>query len=765
MKIIEGSLPQRAAWRVLIPITPGERLNRTWELGLELARANEGDLITAVIIPDASEQHIIRARNAIDTITQHTPLSSDLHGLIVVAANYTQGLRQLADEANIDLALAHADGLIRQNLSGLPCTVAVSRGDRIDPTAAPGNSEQPAIARILVPTSAGPNVVHALAFLLPLTQKIEVTALYVAQEDLGSPEVALGQSHLRRVLNQLDATSHIQTKIITADSVPEAIAAEADQGYDLVILGSSRESSLDHALFGNLPKAVIEQAKIPVLVVRQPQQRLNNLYERFAWWFRSLIPRMELDERTDAYMRIRRSSRAATYYYVLIALSTLIAALGLTINSPAVVIGAMLVAPLMSPIVGTGLAIVLGDAKFVRMALGSVVRGVLLAIFLGAIIGLIYPNETLTSELLARTEPSLFDLGIALFSGIAGAYALSRSNAAGALPGVAIAAALVPPLATVGISLTTQHWQQAFGALLLFATNFVAISSATALTFLLLGFSPMPTQKERRTIQARSVRMALILLAFISILLFAFTYQLAQQTAQETEIRNTIIDNVAMITNAEIVNETEDLIIEGDLLDSAEPLQLDITARSPQTVSHARVVELQDQISADLQREVELTFTVIRVTQLDPVIPPTQTITPTVTETPTPGPTPTSTLQPTATNTAVPTNTPMPTATATIVEPTATNFPASATPTVEPTSTATATPTATATVPTAVINAPFGLNMRATPSTTAPIITRLDNQTVVVLLSGRETSDEITWQEILFNGDVGWVSAEFLAQP
>ena len=378
------------------------------------------------------------------------------------------------------------------------------------------------------------------------------------------------------------------------------------------------------------------------------------------------------------------------------------------------------------------------------------------------IIGLIYPNETLTPELLARTEPTLFDLGIALFSGVAGAYALARSNAAGALPGVAIAAALVPPLATVGIALTTQHWQQAFGALLLFATNFVAISSATALTFLLLGFSPMPTQKARRAIQARSVRMALILLAFVSILLIGFTYQLAQQSAQQAEIRTAIVNNVAMITGAEIVDDSEDLIIDGDLLSSNEPLALDITARSVQSVSHAKVVELQDQLSADLQREVELTFTVIRVTQLDPIIPPTQTATPTVTKTPTPGPTPTNTPEPTASATAQPTATTTPQPTATTV--TATNEP-TATATAEPTSTATPTPTATATVPTAVINAPFGLNLRATPSTTAPIITQLDDQTAVILLDGQQTSENIRWQEVLYEGQIGWVSEEFLSQP
>lgn len=747
MKIIEGSLPEENSWRVLVPLTPGESPRHTWELGLALAHANAGELITAVIIPDATEQQIIRARKAIETAAAHSSDHANIRGLIVVDANYEKGLHDFVEAAKIDLVLANGDGLIRQNFNAIPCAAAITRGDR---TPAPGNHDTPPIHRLLVPTAGGPNTIHALGFLLPLTPKVEITLLYVALSHLGSHEETLGHARLRQVLNQLDAVERIQTKLVSADSVADAIVAEAKEGYDLVIIGATRESSLDHVLFGNIPQAIIQRCHTPVLITREPQQRFGGLLDQLHWWFRSIIPRMELSERTETYMRIRRNSRAASYFFVLIALATLIAALGLIVNSAAVVIGAMLVAPLMSPIVGTGLAIVLGDTRFLRMALGSVLQGVLLAVVLGAIAGLLHLNEPLTPELMARTQPSLLDLAIALFSGLAGAYALSRSNAAGALPGVAIAAALVPPLATVGISLTGGHWQEAAGASLLFFTNFVAISSATALTFLLLGFRPTPTQKERRSVQIRSVRVALIMLGLVSLLLIGFTYRLAQQANERADVHRVIINSVAEVTQAEVVDSATDLRIEGDLLNNSEPLLLDITARSTRTIPHAEVVALQDQISGALQREVRLTFTVIRVTELDPVQPPTQT------PTPLPGVTPSAT----------PTATMLPTATAT-----QTAVPSTDTPTVLPTMTETAvftpTPTETPTItptplPTAVINSLFGLNLRATPSTTAPILTRLDDQTVVVLLGNSETSNGVIWQQISVNGLVGWVSQEFL---
>ncbi|MEZ4645706.1 MAG: DUF389 domain-containing protein [Chloroflexota bacterium] len=251
---------------------------------------------------------------------------------------------------------------------------------------------------------------------------------------------------------------------------------------------------------------------------------------------RNLLPRLDLRQRTDAYVRIRRGARPDTDFFVLIGLSAMIAALGLLVNSPAVVIGAMLVAPLMSPIVGAGMAVVLGDARFLRLSLGAVARGVVLAIMVGALAGLLRMGQPPTAEILARTQPTMLDLAIALFSGMAGAYALCHSDAAGALPGVAIATALVPPLATVGISLSTGHYASALGALLLFTTNFVAISSATALIFLLLGFRPPQLPKERRVVQARSARIAVLLLITVSLLLGVTTFQLAQTSAQQDRI-------------------------------------------------------------------------------------------------------------------------------------------------------------------------------------------------------------------------------------
>jgi hypothetical protein len=189
-------------------------------------------------------------------------------------------------------------------------------------------------------------------------------------------------------------------------------------------------------------------------------------------------------------------------------------------------------------------------------------------------------------------------------------------------------------------------------------------------------------------------------------------------------------------------------------------LQMELTVRSTRSIPHATVVELQDRIGIELQRKVGLTVTVILVTELDPVIPPTQTATPTETPTFTPGPTLTPTPTPTATSTATGTPTATSTATGTATGTATPTLVPSDTPT--PTATPTETPTPTATPRTAVITYLYGLNLRAQPARNSDILTFLEGGAVVILLDGLETADELTWQQIEANGQIGWVSAEFL---
>lgn len=169
-----------------------------------------------------------------------------------------------------------------------------------------------------------------------------------------------------------------------------------------------------------------------------------------------------------------RSANAWTLVFAII-----IASIGLNVNSTAVIIGAMLISPLMGPIVGAGLALGIYDFKLLKRSLVNLAVAVLISIFASAIYFLLSPISDAQSELLARTKPSFFDVLIALFGGAAGIVAMSRKEKGNAIPGVAIATALMPPLCTAGYGVATANLQYFLGAIYLFLINSVFISIST----------------------------------------------------------------------------------------------------------------------------------------------------------------------------------------------------------------------------------------------------------------------------------------------
>ncbi len=178
------------------------------------------------------------------------------------------------------------------------------------------------------------------------------------------------------------------------------------------------------------------------------------------------------------------------HFVLMMAMSVIVAIMGLSANSPALVIGAMLIAPLMTPVLGiaASIAMALGDA-IARSAI-TVVCATFGAILVSWLIAGVLPGELLTDEVLARTAPDVRDLVVALAAGVAGSYATARPDVSSSLPGVAIAVALVPPLAVVGITLRAGETALAQGALLLYGTNLAAIVTVSTVIFVAAGFVP-----------------------------------------------------------------------------------------------------------------------------------------------------------------------------------------------------------------------------------------------------------------------------------
>lgn len=165
-----------------------------------------------------------------------------------------------------------------------------------------------------------------------------------------------------------------------------------------------------------------------------------------------------------------------------------VASIGLNVNSTAVIIGAMLISPLMGPIVGSGFSLATHDFELLKKSGKNIAYAVVISIFTSTLFFLISPSGVVKSELLARTQPTIFDVLIAFFGGAAGIVASTRVIKGNAVPGVAIATALMPPLCTVGYSIANFEFQYAIGALYLFSINAVFILIATYLFTRILGF-------------------------------------------------------------------------------------------------------------------------------------------------------------------------------------------------------------------------------------------------------------------------------------
>jgi len=191
----------------------------------------------------------------------------------------------------------------------------------------------------------------------------------------------------------------------------------------------------------------------------------------------------------------------------------MIATFGLYINSASVIIGAMLLAPLMQPIVGVSMGLLRQDVSLLTSGAKSVGVGVLAVMFTAMFIAILLPIEPLTTEMKGRLSPTILDMFVAIVSGIAAAYAKSNEKIIGSLAGVAIAVALVPPIAVAGIGLGWGEWSMFGSAFLLFITNLVGIILAASLTFLMLGFSPVSVAK-------KGIFYAMTLVAIVSVPLY-----------------------------------------------------------------------------------------------------------------------------------------------------------------------------------------------------------------------------------------------------
>ena len=265
---------------------------------------------------------------------------------------------------------------------------------------------------------------------------------------------------------------------------------------------------------------------------------------------------------------------------VILILSMFIASIGLNMNSTAVIIGAMLISPLMGPILATGFGFATLNFTVVKSAILRLSLQITIAVLASALYFYISPVQTVTSELLARTEPNIFDVFIAIFGGLAGIIGQTRKTLDNVIPGVAIATALMPPLCTAGYGLANGNWHYFFGAGYLFFINAFFIFFASFIV--LKGVYSLPSHKQAEEINRRNQLIFLVIGLIMAIPSIYAGYDMTIKYSESNHIEQFIKTNInqdgrrlVIDYSLDRVNKLVDIVVVGAPVTSEERSQLD----------------------------------------------------------------------------------------------------------------------------------------------------------------------------------------------
>ncbi|MEM6284330.1 MAG: DUF389 domain-containing protein, partial [Chloroflexota bacterium] len=412
----------------------------------------------------------------------------------------------------------------------------------------------------------------------------------------GTPEFE-GRARIAQTLEGVSGRGVVKQTITRGYNAGSALLSRTDED-ELIIMGFAQHNDFEQWLYdrGKSTRDVLNKAPGPVMIaVRNmetvtPQQRV---LRRAISWMR---PRLTDIEQEQVVWDANSNAGANLDYVVLMLVAATLASLGLLLNSGAVIIGAMLVAPLMSPLTALGFGLATARIDLSQRALLTVLLGVAIASGVGVLTGFLVPLETPTPEMMSRVSPTLLDAFVALASGVVGSYATARKDIPAALAGVAIAAALVPPICTFGLQLAFGNYQWALGALLLFVTNMISIIVIATLMFRYLGMQSL--RRDMRYVSL--VIFALLLLPAVMLVLFT-TQRASQNRIVEQEIRR-------LLSPVQIV---------GSEVSQLSPLTATVTVRSPNEVSPEAMGVIEEDIEGIIGRDIRLRLIVERI-----VLPP-----------------------------------------------------------------------------------------------------------------------------------------------
>lgn len=288
-------------------------------------------------------------------------------------------------------------------------------------------------------------------------------------------------------------------------------------------------------------------------------------------------------------------------YLVLILGSCVIATLGLLSNSVAVIIGAMIVAPLMLPIRGLAFGALEGHVVLVRKGLSAIAVGTFLAIVLAVLLGSLIRLPEFGSEVIARSKPTLLDLGIAVAAGGISGFAKVQPKVSATLAGTAIAVALMPPICVVGLALSQGNWSLSLGATLLYLTNLLGITLSCMLTFLIAGYTPLHRAHKALT-------WTLVFTAILVIPLGVSFVELIKQARLEASLKKALLNRT--ITFQRVV------LMKSDANWLTNPPEVRLNVRSSEPLTPKQVRLLEEFVEKEMGQHITLIFEVGQVEEV-----------------------------------------------------------------------------------------------------------------------------------------------------
>lgn len=584
------------------------------QTGAAIARARQARLVLLQVVsaterePEGQRLEVAEQQRYLETLVQETKVTGvAVTSMARPASSPAEGLLQAVHDVKADLLLlgwtreqreaaADVDPVLDPVIRTAPCDVAVMHGTLPEVT-----------ETALVPVAGGRHARTALELAQNLVDPVSgrVIAVHYLRGEPSSRRELRAKALLQDAVDSLATAENIETKVVWVDDLQEAMLQQAAE-HDLLVLGASNKGILDEAMFAGLPVEVAQMHPGVTILARRHEGHIGRRLRRLWETVSAPFPTLTMAEQAAIYQRLHRAARPSVDFFVMIFLSAIIAILGLLLNSTAVIIGAMLVAPLMSPVLSLALGLVQGNVRLLVRATESTLKGAALAIAVSAVLTLISPLQAPTAEILSRTRPTLLDLVVALAAGAAAGYAVSREEVSAALPGVAIAVALVPPLGVAGYGAATRQPQIGGAALLFFAANLSAILLAAALVFLLLGFRP--THSERRRRLQCGLLASLVVLSIIAIPLAV----ISRTSFQELERQ----ELVTAILEEEIGVETG-RIVAVSVTREGQGLVADVTLYALTELDTQQLEAIQQRLTAEAGAPVTLRATILQARQLE----------------------------------------------------------------------------------------------------------------------------------------------------